>query len=341
MSKKSKKRKKKKWGRIGVAPKVFPPALRFTPYAWEKVRYTAETAAPNEMGGFGISSQEDLLLVQDFAIIKQVTSGGGVEFDDIGVADYFDDMVDRGRQPMEFARIWIHTHPFSGGFAADDNVIGFASEANRRILDTAPGPSGIDEDTCQRVFEQCDWAVMFIMGGNEKTYARLMIRKGMNINFKLPAFVDPACDEEEITDEIYARWKEEFVDNTKHYAPIIQFGAMDFARVGYGIGNAFDPDAVDTGGDSCIIHIDSGKASGKIVTSKSADDPASLMKLLPRNIHNIIIRGDDGELTINYRNMFTNYLHSQGLSLTELLTMPERSQYYWVELFIEEKKINV
>lgn len=63
------------------------------------------------MGGFGLSSEDDLLYVQDFITVEQTTSSVTVEFADTAVADYFDSCVDAGIPPARFARIWCHTHP--------------------------------------------------------------------------------------------------------------------------------------------------------------------------------------------------------------------------------------
>ena len=58
--------------------------------------------------------------------------------------------MEQGHHPEQFARLWIHTHPGS-----------------------SPHPSGPDEDTFERVFGKCHWAVMFIMARTGQTYARL------------------------------------------------------------------------------------------------------------------------------------------------------------------------
>src|SRR4051812_23204242 len=93
-------------------PKRAPPRcpLRLTPYAWAKLIFLRDWG-PTEVGGFGISCPEDLLLVEDFYLIRQSSTPMTVSFADEAVADYFDAQVDQGRLPSEFARIWIHTHP--------------------------------------------------------------------------------------------------------------------------------------------------------------------------------------------------------------------------------------
>src|SRR5690606_7021560 len=125
------------------------PKLRFTPTAWAKLLYLRDIG-PTEVGGFGITPADDLLLVEEFVLIPQVCSEVTVAFDDAAVADFFEEQVDTGRQPEQFARIWLHTHPWNSA-----------------------APSGVDEETFQRVFGRCDWAVMFILARGGQTHADL------------------------------------------------------------------------------------------------------------------------------------------------------------------------
>ena len=142
------------------------PSLRLTPYAWAKLlclRDLGET----EVGGFGVSSQDDLLLVEDVRLVRQQCTPVTVRFDDSSVADYFDDQVDQGRMPEEFGRIWIHTHPGE-----------------------SPYPSRTDEETFARCFGKSDWAVMFILARGGETYARLRFNTGPGSELILPVEID-------------------------------------------------------------------------------------------------------------------------------------------------------
>ncbi|PAY20992.1 hypothetical protein CKO51_02785 [Rhodopirellula sp. SM50] len=120
-----------------------------------------------EVGGFGISNEHDLLLIEDIVMIDQVCTPVSVEFDDASVADFFDDQVDAGRSPEQFARVWIHTHPGS-----------------------CPSPSGTDEETFQRCFGSADWAVMFILAKHGATYGRLRFNTGPGANTRLRRMID-------------------------------------------------------------------------------------------------------------------------------------------------------
>jgi proteasome lid subunit RPN8/RPN11 len=140
--------------------------LRFSPTAWAKLLYLRDRG-PTEVGGFGIAPADDLLYVEDIQLVRQSCTMVSVAFDDSAVAELFDDQVDAGRRPEQFARIWIHTHP---GASAE--------------------PSHVDEKTFQRVFGACDWSVMFILAREGETYCRLRFRTGPGGAFRIPTEVD-------------------------------------------------------------------------------------------------------------------------------------------------------
>lgn len=140
--------------------------LRLTPYAWAKLLYLRDLGT-TEVGGFGVSAAEDLLLIEDVCLMQQSCTEVTVKFDDQSVADYFDSQVDQGRAPQQFGRIWIHTHPGH-----------------------SPLPSTTDEVTFQRCFGSSDWALMFIVARGGQTYARLRFSAGPGGELELPVEVD-------------------------------------------------------------------------------------------------------------------------------------------------------
>ncbi len=142
--------------------------LRFTPYAWAKLQYFCHRG-DTEIGGFGLSHPDDPLLVIDFLTLKQQVTCVSVEFDDEAVAELFEDQVDAGHRPEQFARLWCHTHPGD-----------------------SPHPSTTDEDTFERVFGGCDWAVMFILARGGQMYARLRFKAGPGGEMELPVAIDYA-----------------------------------------------------------------------------------------------------------------------------------------------------
>jgi len=120
-----------------------------------------------EIGGFGVTDARDPLLVQEFMTVEQRVTSVSVSFDDEAVADFFDAQVDAGRKPEQFGRIWLHTHPGD-----------------------SPQPSVVDEETFERVFGRCEWALMFVLGRSGKTFARLRFNVGPGGEGEIPVEVD-------------------------------------------------------------------------------------------------------------------------------------------------------
>jgi proteasome lid subunit RPN8/RPN11 len=140
--------------------------LRLTPTAWSKLLFLRD-AGPTEIGGFGIASPDDLLLLDDVRLVRQRCDWASVELEDAAVADFFDLQVELGRRPEQFARVWVHTHPGE-----------------------SPQPSATDEETFARVFGPCDWSLMLILAAGGATYARLQFTAGPGGGFELPVQID-------------------------------------------------------------------------------------------------------------------------------------------------------
>ncbi len=126
------------------------PALRFSPWAWAKLLRLRDLG-PTEVGGFGISDAEDLLLIEDFVLIQQNCSPVTVAFDDDAVAEYFDHQIDLGRRPAQVGRVWIHTHPgtssqpsrvftVTGSFVAFTTALMMDSIFFKSLSKPAPSP---------------------------------------------------------------------------------------------------------------------------------------------------------------------------------------------------------
>ena len=153
--------------RLNMLPsKPRRPKLRFTPTAWAKLLYLRDLG-PTEVGGFGVTRPDDLLLVDEIQLVHQRCTETFVAFDDVAVAEHFETQADLGRRPEQCGRIWIHTHPGN-----------------------SPHPSRVDVQTFQRVFGQCDWAVMFIIARGGQAYAELLWRHGGPASIRLGVEVD-------------------------------------------------------------------------------------------------------------------------------------------------------
>lgn len=162
------------------------PVLKFSPTAWAKLLYFRDKS-DNEVGGFGITEPDDLLCVRDFITVKQKVTPVSVRFDDEAVADFFENQVDLGRKPEQFARIWLHSHPGD-----------------------SPEPSIIDEETFERVFGGCQWAVLFVVAQNDNAYAKLSFNVGPGGHVLIPATVDYS---HEFGPSNHKEWDAEYIAN--------------------------------------------------------------------------------------------------------------------------------
>jgi len=151
-----------------------------------------------EIGGFGISAEDDPLYVEEFVTVEQRSTSVSVHFEDQAVADYFDHCVDRKLPLDRCARLWMHTHPCA-----------------------SPEPSSTDERTFARVFGRCDWSLMFILGRTGLTYARLSFSAGPGGSQLLPVSVDwaswpawLAIHNGELP-EVAREWQAEFAANVR------------------------------------------------------------------------------------------------------------------------------
>jgi proteasome lid subunit RPN8/RPN11 len=156
------KKKRKIWK--PTSPQI--PSLRFTPTAWAKLLYLRDRG-PTEVGGFAIAASDDPVLITDLQLVDQNCTGITVAFDDQAVAAFFDQQVDRGLHPEQFARIWVHTHPGK-----------------------SPAPSWVDEETFERVFSRTEWSIMFILARGGQTYCRLQFHVGPGGAVELPVEIE-------------------------------------------------------------------------------------------------------------------------------------------------------
>jgi proteasome lid subunit RPN8/RPN11 len=167
-----------------------PMKLRFSPTAWAKFLFMRDVGN-TEVGGFAITMPDDLLYVDDFVLPKQECGMASVEFDNESVADLVDDMIDEGLRPEQFLRIWIHTHP-----------------------SMSASPSKTDEDTFERVFGKCDWAIMAIISSNGDKYCRLQINAGpMPGSIEIPIEVDYESYDFPASDS--GKWEKEYKEKVE------------------------------------------------------------------------------------------------------------------------------
>jgi hypothetical protein len=142
---------------------------------------------PTEVGGFGISAADDLFLIEDVQMVRQDCTATTVKFDDVSVADFFDEQVDRGLAPEQCGRLWLHTHP---GDSAE--------------------PSWTDEETFAHCFGRTDWSVMFIIAEGGQHYARLQFNVGPAASMEVAVEVDYRVPFAASAPE---QWNKEYADN--------------------------------------------------------------------------------------------------------------------------------
>ena len=202
------------------------PVLRFSPSAWAKLLFFRDRGQ-TEIGGFGITSADDLLYVEDFVTVKQSANVAGVTFEDGAVGEFMDDQVDAGRQPAQVLRVWCHTHPGS-----------------------SPEPSCVDEETFSRVFGGCDHAVMFILACEGRASARLRFNVGPGGDLTIPVEIDYSRP---FAPSDFDAWEAEYKANVKalreRFWPDMELGYRDR----YGIPGDGDSGADQTlGADLCM-----------------------------------------------------------------------------------------
>lgn len=157
-------------------------SIFFTPYAWAKLTFMRDKGT-TEVAGYGISNKDNLLLVEDFMLVPQTSTGATFEFEDEGLANYFDDMSEKGLDPVQYGRILIHTHPGSSA-----------------------SPSHVDETNFKEKFNDCNWAAMFILAKEGATTCALKF-KNPAVRVELTTFISYSS---EFKGTDWAEWEKEY-----------------------------------------------------------------------------------------------------------------------------------
>lgn len=74
---------------------------------------------PYEVAMFGITTPDDPLFVQDFALVKQKVHETSTDIDPDGLADHISKYYNQGIGPINCERVWCHTHPMTGSGSAN------------------------------------------------------------------------------------------------------------------------------------------------------------------------------------------------------------------------------
>ena len=79
----------------------------------------------------------------------------------------------------------------------------------------------IDEETFQRVFGGCEWAVMFVLAGDNHTYARLSFNVGPGGQILIPVEIDYSL---QFTASDWKSWQAEYQANVTVDKALHDFG---------------------------------------------------------------------------------------------------------------------
>ena len=142
---------------------------------------------------FGITPPDDLLLIEDVAVLRQQCTPVTTAFDDDAVADYIDEQIDLGRTPEQCCRHWLHTHPGD-----------------------CPQPSVTDEETFADAFSAPDWSSMFIIAKGGRTYSRLKFNTGPGLTKRLRVEIDYSVAFEESDEDL---WQAQYEAAVRIYDP--------------------------------------------------------------------------------------------------------------------------
>ncbi len=157
------------------------PQLVFSPLAWMKLQYLCQ-ACDTEVGGYGVAHDpKKPLYLDDFLVPKQECTQAFCDLDITHASELWEDFLDKGMIPTQYASVWIHTHPGN-----------------------SPTPSTYDETTFDKFTG--DWIVMAILARGGSTYARLRINEDYGkVETTLAVSVD------------WASWPKVFKDNNMEY----------------------------------------------------------------------------------------------------------------------------
>jgi len=177
--------------------------LRISPMAWAKILWFKDKADGLEISGFGVTAVDDPLYMEEFHTIKQECTGSSVDIDDEDIGRYFDEQVNRGKQPKDFARIWIHTHP-----------------------DGVTQPSGVDTNTQESGLGGASWTIMMVVVG-EGAIARIRVIPFGNYatEGEIPVRID--WTERPFGGSDFEGWGREFDKNIKRKAIVWEVGVTD------------------------------------------------------------------------------------------------------------------
>ena len=142
------------------------PKLVLTAYAHQKLCYWEALSKKDEVSCFGIATNpKEPLRITELYLPEQEVTGSSTDPTEDGIAKLFEEMEDLKLKPVQFFRVWIHTHPFKSS------------------------PSKIDFSTCQEVLGKFDWFIMLIKGSDGFT-CYLYVMGAMPVRLSIEVVID-------------------------------------------------------------------------------------------------------------------------------------------------------
>jgi len=197
------------------------PRITFSAYAYQKLCYWEAMSQKDEMSCFGVATRKaEPLRITELYIPQQEVTINSTDMTAEGIADMWGTLTALKLDPIQFARIWIHTHPFKSA------------------------PSVKDFQTCREVFGACDWFVMLIKG-NDGFTAYLYSMTGVPVRNELAVGID-YCNPG-LPGKITKGWSKSFKANVQPEPSKVNVrtnphikGYLDYSHVCRGLGSSKD-----------------------------------------------------------------------------------------------------
>lgn len=155
--------------------------MKITQYADSKIKYMAKK--PKEVSGYGILNNDKIIV--DFEVLTQTSNGTYTEHEGLEIAKMLKKYKDKGYEPWQVSRVWIHTHP---GMGVTPSI------QDNKTFDT---------------FKDNDWAAMIICNGT--MYSSHIYHRDLNNIY---------VDDIEIITEKESKWDKEYEEKVKDYPGI-------------------------------------------------------------------------------------------------------------------------
>jgi proteasome lid subunit RPN8/RPN11 len=119
-----------------------------------------------EVSLYGIT-ESNSLVIKDFWIPYQFGTAVTTEFDEEKKVEEVDKLIQKGLDPNNFLKIWVHTHP-----------------------KMSPNPSGTDIQTFKTKFNNLNWSIRLILGQNKQMTVKYQQNSPIPLELDLKTEID-------------------------------------------------------------------------------------------------------------------------------------------------------